>query len=116
MARKNSDAPGEFSKMEQAVLDYLFAHPDSAIATMGLMKVLKPEQDTEEQQRQAYTETEHAIEALIAGGLVKGKRHEGLGDVYFDELFLTPKGEVEAIKRRHEGTKLIIDVPRPDRK
>jgi len=106
---------GEFSETEEAMLAYLYAHPDSDIGTPGLMTILKLGQDNDEQRQQAYKVTQYAIETLVASGLVKGKRYPGFGDVYHAELRLTPKGEMEAIKQKRRVKKIIVDIPRPNR-
>src|SRR6202008_4206190 len=84
---------GEFSETEEAILAYLYAHPDGDIGTPGLMTILRPAEDTAEQRHEAYKVTQYAIETLVAACLVKGKRYPGFGDVYHAELRLTPKGE-----------------------
>ena len=116
MRRIEMDDTNKFSQMEEAILDYLYAHPDGEIGTPGLMRILKPEQDTDEQRQEAYKETQYAIETLLAAGLAKGERHSGYGDVYHSELRLTPKGEAEAIKQRRRPKKAIVEshIPRPE--
>jgi hypothetical protein len=71
---------------------------------------VKPEQSTEEQQQQAYKETQYAIETLVVANLAKGKRHAGFGDVYYAELRLTAKGEAEAINQRRLNTMPVLTI------
>jgi hypothetical protein len=105
-----SDIPGKFSPEEEAVLDYLYNHPDEAIVTKSLTEVLKPDRDTEEKQHQSYEEIQGAIEALIVSGLVKGKRGSSSGKIFFSKLRLTPKGEIAAINERKRPKKIVVKI------
>lgn len=102
MAKGNidTDDAGKLNQDEKAILDYLYANPIRGIGTGSLMRAFRPDQDTEGKQQQAYREIQGAIETLVLGGLVKGKRGSRSGEVYFDDLRLTPKGERAAIKER----------------
>jgi hypothetical protein len=103
-----TNVPGEFSELEEAILEYLYEHPDSDIGTPGLIKILKPDQNPDGQQ--AYKDVQYAIETLLAARLVKGERHAGFGSVYHAELSLTPKGEAEAITQRRRVKKIVVNV------
>ena len=100
----------KFSETEKLILESLYANPDSKLGTADLMKVVKPEQSTEEQQQQAYKETQYAIETLVAENLAKGKLHAGFGDVCYAELRLTAKGEAEAINQRRLNTTPVLTI------
>lgn len=104
------NVPGEFSELEEAILEYLYAHPDSGIGTPGLMEILRPDQGRPDDQQQAYKDVQYAIETLLAARLVKGERHAGFGSVYHAELLLTPKGEAEAITQRRRVKKIVVQV------
>jgi hypothetical protein len=120
MERKyiESIIPGDFGETEESILDYLYQHPGHGTGTAQLVKALKPQPDNEpETGKQAFQEIQKAVEALILARVVRGKRRAALGDVYFDDLVLTPKGELAAIKARRRLKKVLIDpAHRPPRK
>ena len=94
---------GKFNTTEQAILDYLYCHPDKGIGTGSLMRALRPDQDAAEKQKQAYREIQGAIETLVGQGLAEERGVSASGEVYFDNLRLTTKGERVAIKKRKNG-------------
>jgi len=106
------DVPGEFSAIEEAVLQFLYSHPDGEYGTFHLARQLKPEPPagaTEEQKLQAFKDVQNAIETLIMAKLAKGRRlRAASGEVYFEELKLTTTGEAEAIKQKRAVKKLVI--------
>jgi hypothetical protein len=102
--------PGKFNKVEEEVLRYLYAHPDDKIGTMDLVATLKPQQNSNaEQSKEAFKDIQHAVETFITAQLVRGKRRSAHGDVYYEHLALTRKGEAEAIMERHRVKTFLID-------
>ncbi len=97
-------APGKFNATEEAILDYLYAHPAEGIGAKGLASILKPEE------QESWKDIEEGIKTLIVGGLVKGKRVSAPQSVWHEKLRLTTKGEAEAIKqeRRPKGITLNL--------
>jgi hypothetical protein len=94
---------------EEAILDYLYQHPDGGIGTSDLAKILKPEQDTTERQLQAFEEVKYGIETLFEAGLITWKkkiRESGL--LQHKQLGLTKKGEAEAIRQARQEK---VNVP-----
>ena len=104
------DAPGKLGGAEVAILDYLYKHPGESIGTAGLVKVLKPEHKTGEQQTLAFEEIQDGVETLIANKLAKGKRVSQSGRIEFVQLRLTAKGEAEAIKQKRRLKKIRVTV------
>src|SRR6266852_6627511 len=94
------NTPGKFSAIEGAILGYLYDHPGGHIGTEGLVRILKPQQSTAEQPRQAFDEVQYGIETLYAERLVTGKIVPKSGKVQHVQLRLTSEGKVEAIKER----------------
>jgi hypothetical protein len=114
--------PGEFDPMEEAILNSLYEHPRGDIGVKDLVRILKPEHTTAEQQEQDFEEVQHGIETLIVARLVRGQRVSESGKVRHDTLRLTRKGEAEAIKQRRREKKITVSMvrigdntPRPDR-
>jgi hypothetical protein len=108
------DVPGKFGGAEVAILDYLYKHPES-IGTSGLVKILKPDHKTGEQQKLAFEEIQDGVETLIASRLVKGKRVSQSGRIEFVQLRLTAKGEAEAIKQKRRLKKIRANVTNPNK-
>jgi len=106
------DIPGKFNAAEEAILEYLYAHPDEVIGTDSLSGALKPDRKTIEQQQQTYEEIQSGIETLIAAGLVRGKRVSNSGNVCFEKLRLNRKGEVAAIRERKRLNKIVVSFDR----
>jgi len=69
------DIPGKFSDSEEAILDYLYGHPDEKIGTKDLVRSLRAEQP------QAYEEIRYGVETLIAAALARGKRISDSGRI-----------------------------------
>jgi hypothetical protein len=66
----------------------------------------------EEQKKENFKQTQHAIETLIESNLVKGTRLRTGGpggSVYFAHLELTTSGEAEAIRQKHKVKEVVID-------
>jgi hypothetical protein len=102
------DLPGKFNPEEEAILEYLYVNPAKTVGTRSLIKALKPEKSSAEQQQYTYEEIQSAIETLIAEELARGKRVAVAGRVCFEKLRLTQKGEVTAIKERKRAKKLVV--------
>ncbi len=98
-------APGKFNATEEAILAYLYAHPEE-IGTKGLASILKLEE------QESWKDIEEGIKTLIAAGLIRGKRVSDPQCVWHEKLRLTTKGEVEAIKqeRRPKGITVNIEL------
>lgn len=116
------NVPGEFSELEEAILDLLYNNPNSNYGTGGLVRELRPEppdgsdEQKAEQQKQAFHDVQYGIETLIVAKHLKGKRQRAFnGDVYFEELKLTPSGEAAAIKQKRRLKKIVISSNRPPR-
>src|SRR5882724_6392934 len=60
-------APGKFSATEEAILTYLYTHPEE-IGAKGLARILKPEE------QESWKDIEEGIKTLIAAGLAKVSR------------------------------------------
>jgi len=100
-----------FSEAEKLILEYLYVHPEGKPSTSDLVHVLHPdEMSTQEQEHSAYKETQRVVENLLAAGLMKGERHSGFGEgnVYHAKIYLTNKGEAEAIKQRRLNEKMRL--------
>jgi hypothetical protein len=106
---------GGFGEQEETILAYLYAHPEEMVSTNSIAQNLYPERYASEQE-EAVKDTQHGIETLLVAKLVKGKRVSTGGMVTHVKLSLTPKGEAEAIKQQRMVKKIIIDIPRPQRK
>jgi hypothetical protein len=115
------DLPGKYSKLEEAVLLYLYDHPGWDASTFTLSKVLTgtsqaTTEKPEDVDATGVANVQFAIETLIKDRLVSGDRKLAAGElVYFERLKLTPKGESQAIEEKRRPTKLIHSVPRPIR-
>jgi hypothetical protein len=107
---------GKYSEIEEAILKYLYEHPDWSIGTMSLVQALKSEVKDEESEK-AFSDIQYGVETLIADKLIKGKRVLASQVIQFVQLELTPKGEAEAIlqKRRVGEINIISSIPRPPR-
>jgi hypothetical protein len=86
---------GNYSEVEEAILDYLFNNPAATTGTYSLMKALKPDKDspdgswtTPAAQQKAYEEIEFGIETLIKDKLAKGKRGGTPGNIEYNQLQL----------------------------
>jgi hypothetical protein len=106
--RQEIDIPGEFSKVEGAVLIYLYNHPKSVIGVKGLIRLLKPDRDTPKKQRQAYEEIFEAVETLIGRRLVNGERIKRAGMLSYQKLRLTTKGQAETIKEKKREKAFVV--------
>jgi hypothetical protein len=100
------NVPGKFSPTEEAILEYLYAHPGDSVATADLVKVLKPEQNTIE----AFDEIQYGIETLVAARVVNGKRVSEAGTIQYTALRLTTKGQAEAIKQQRRTKSIKVSV------
>jgi hypothetical protein len=96
-------APGKFNATEEAVLAYLYAHPEE-IGAKGLANILKPEE------KDYWKDIEEGIKTLIAARLVKGKRVSDSRNVWHEKLSLTTKGEAEAIKQERRPKGITINI------
>ena len=101
-------APGKFSETEEAILAYLYAHPEEEIGAKRLANILKPEEP------ESWRNIEEGIKTLIAAELVVGKRvSDSARSVWHEKLRLTAKGERETIKeerRAKEGITLNLQL------
>jgi len=100
------NVPGKFSSTEEAILEYLYAHPGDNVVTADLMKVLKPDQHTVE----AFDEIQCGIETLVAARVVNGKRVSEAGKIQYTELRLTTKGQAEAIKQQRRTKSIKVRI------
>jgi hypothetical protein len=114
MAEQEIDLPGKYSAIEEAVLIYLYEHPGWDAGTANLVQILKPDLQFDELQ-QSWEEVQYGIETLVKDGLVSGNRYVQNGLLQYSKLNLSRQGEVEAITQKRRPTKLVHDVPRPDR-
>jgi hypothetical protein len=112
--------PEKLDAADEAVLDYLYENPtpdgqEAYLDTFQLMSRLRPEPANgfnEEQKKENFNQTQHAIETLIESKLVKGTRLRTGGpggSVYFAHLELTTSGEAEAIRQKHKVKEVVID-------
>jgi hypothetical protein len=116
------NVPGEFNEIEEAILEFLYEHPDWDTGTFSLVKTLRGEpsgstdEEKHQQAKRAFEDVQHAVETLIMGKLAKGKRlRAASGEIYFSELKLTPSGEAAAIKQKRRLKKIVNNLPRPKR-
>jgi hypothetical protein len=113
--------PGKYSKLEEAVLLYLYDHPGWDASTFTLSKVLTGASQVTSQKpadvdATSVANVQFAIETLIKDRLVSGDRQLATGKlVYFEKLKLTTKGESQAIEEKRRPRKLIHSIPMPDR-
>jgi len=96
-------APGKFSATEEAILAYLYTHPEE-IGAKGLARILKPEE------QESWKDIEEGIKTLIAAGLAKGKRVSDSQSVWHEKLCLTTKGEAEYIKQERRPKGLTVNI------
>jgi hypothetical protein len=106
------DNPGKFNATEEAILDYLYTHTDTAksIGIDSLSKAPKPDRNTEGLRQQAYEEIQDGLETLALAGLISRKRVSNSGRVCFEKLRLTKAGEVAAIRERKRVKKFVVSV------
>jgi hypothetical protein len=85
---------------EESILLYLYENPASVLNTYSLAQNLtqKPGQLAPE----VFAAFQYAVETLISTGLINGTRYKG-ADLYYGEISLTKKGEVEAILQKRKA-------------
>jgi hypothetical protein len=120
--------PEKLDATEEAILRYLYDNPtpdgqEAYLDTFQLVNHVRPEPANgfnEEQQKENFKQTQHAIETLIESKFVKGTRLRSGGpggSVYFAHLELTTSGEAEAIRQKRKVKEVVVDPthrpPRP---
>jgi len=96
-------APGKFNATEEAILAYLYAHPEK-IGAKGLASILKQEE------QESWKDIEEGIKTLIAAELVIGERVSDSQGVWHEKLRLTRKGEREAIKEERKPMGITVNI------
>jgi hypothetical protein len=104
------DILGKFSGTEEAILEYLFTHDDGPIGTSRLAGALKPDRTSAEQQQEACEEIQVGLETLDLAGLIRRRRVPRSGSVYFENIHLTRKGEVAAMRERKRVNKVVVSI------
>ena len=93
------DVPGEFSPIEESILEHLISHTRKE-TTENLASVLKCDlQDAQE-----------GIESLIVSRLMKYKRVSLNSGVTYVNLQLTKEGERQAIIQRRRVKEIVLNI------
>ena len=96
------DVPGEFSPIEESILEHLISHTRKE-TTENLASVLKCDlQDAQE-----------GIESLIVSRLMKYKRVSLNSGVTYVNLQLTKEGERQAIIQRRRVKEIVVNITAP---
>lgn len=131
---KNTIAEIKLSVDEEAILDYLYEHPQESHSTDGLaadlddrprstdevVSELRAAAEGETQspigRKRSPEDVERDIEVLIFKGLVAGQRAGSPGQVRYEDLHLTVAGERRAILLRHPEATVSPNHAPPTRK
>ncbi|SRR5258708_39465042 len=93
------DLPGEFSAIEESILEYLSSHTGKE-TTENLASVLECN----------LQDTQNGIETLIVSRLVKYKKVPLNSGATYVNLQLTKEGERQAIIERRRVKELVVNI------